>query len=61
MKYRPTVIYPTSTAEGRNNLNVFGFSVGLLGFSQTGALAMFPRQVKYPKSIGLNDSSVVGS
>jgi len=66
MKYIPTVIYPTSTKEGLGNLNIFksalisvGFSVAMLGFSQTGALAMFPRRVKHPSSIGLTDDTVI--
>lgn len=33
----------------------------MLGFSQTGSLAMFPRIVKYPSSIGLTDISVIES
>ena len=66
MKYIPTVIYPTSTREGLGNLNIFqsaldnvGFSVAMLGFSQTGALTMFPRRVKHPSSIGLTDDTVI--
>lgn len=68
MKYIPTVIYPTSTREGLGNLDIFqsaldhvGFSVALLGFNQNGSLAMFPRRVKYPSSIGLTDISVIES
>lgn len=68
MKYIPTIIYPTSTREGLDNLNIFkfalmyaGFSVAMLGFSQTGALAMFPRRVKHPSSINLTDISVTES